>query len=90
MRRLLQDMAVSKACGPDGLSARILRECASELAVSSCTMFCGSINKGVFPEQWAEANVVPIFKRGNQKNPANYRSISLLPLCAKVLKKKSQ
>ena len=33
VRRLLQDLVVSKACGPDGLSARILRECANELVV---------------------------------------------------------
>ena len=67
VRRVLQELVVSKACGPDGLSARILRECASQLSVPLCTIVRSSISKGVFPVQWTEANVVPIFKRGSRK-----------------------
>ena len=87
VRHSLQDLVVSKACGPDGVSARILRECANELAVRLCKLFRMSLRKGCFPEQWAEANIVPIFKKGSRKDPANYRSISLLPLCAKIFEK---
>ena len=87
MRHLLQQLVVSKACGPDGLSARILRECADELATPLCKIFQMSLKHGVFPEKWAEANIVPIFKKGSRKDPLNYRSVSLLPLCAKVFEK---
>ena len=31
--QLLRELSPHKACGPDGLSARILRECAEELAI---------------------------------------------------------
>ena len=61
VRRLLRDLVVSKACGPDGLSARVLRECADELAAPLCKLFQMSLAAGIFPEQWAEANIVPIF-----------------------------
>ena len=47
-----------------------------------------SLSSGLFPEQWAEANIVPIFKKGARNDPGNYRSVSLLPLCAKVFEKK--
>ena len=87
MCRSLHELVVGKACGPDGLSARILRECADELAVPLCKIFRMSLSKGIFPEQWAEANIVPIHKKGSQKDPANYRSVSLLSLCAKVFEK---
>lgn len=87
VRSLLQDLVVGKACGPDGLSARILRECAVELAVPLCKIFRMSLSKGIFPEKWAEANIVPIHKKGSRRDPGNYRSISLLPLCAKAFEK---
>ena len=61
VRRLLQQLVVGKACGPDGLSARILRECANELAVPLSKLFQKSLRDGISPEQWAEANIVPIF-----------------------------
>ena len=61
--RLLQQLVVGKACGPDGLSARILRECANELAVPVSKLFQKSLRDGIFPEQWAEANIVPILRK---------------------------
>ena len=87
VRDLLQQLVVSKACGPDGLSARILRECADELALPLSKLYRMSLRHNIFPEQWAEANIVPIFKKGSRKDPNNYRSVSLLPLCAKILEK---
>ena len=87
VRHLLRNLVVSKACGPDGLSARILRECADELAAPLCKIFRLSLSSGIFPEHWAEANIVPIFKKGVRSDPGNYRSISLLPLCAKIFEK---
>ena len=87
VRRLLRELSVSKAYGSDGLSARILRECADELAVPLCKLFGMSLSSGLFPEQWAEANIVPIFKKGARNDSGNYRSVSLLPLCAKVFEK---
>ena len=87
VRRQLQQLVVAKACGPDGLSARILRECANELAIPLCMIFKKSLRHGIFPEHWSEANVVLIFKKGDRSDPGNYRSVSLLPLCAKVFEK---
>ena len=80
-------MPAGKACGPDGLSSRLLRECSDELAIPLSKIYSSSLSSGIFPEQWAEANIVPIFKKGSRKSPENYRSISLLPLCAKFFEK---
>jgi len=44
-----------------------------------------SLRQGIFPEPWKRANVVPIFKKGNVKDPNCYRSVSLIPLFGKVL-----
>ena len=84
---ILESIPVNKACGPDGISARIVRECSDALAVPLAKI-CGlSVRQGIFPELWKRANVVPIFKKGSAKDPSNYRSVSLIPLFGKVLEK---
>lgn len=84
---LLASIDKHKACGPDGLSARILSECSCELAVPLEILCQLSISQGVFPAVWKEANIIPVHKKGDKKNPNNYRGISLLPLCSKILEK---
>ena len=36
---------------------------------------------------WKLANVTPIFKKGDKQLIKNYRPISLLPICGKILEK---
>ena len=36
---------------------------------------------------WKLANVVPLFKNGNKQLIKNYRPISLLPVCGKIVEK---
>ena len=84
---ILQSINASKACGPDNLSARIIHECAGELSVPLSKLCALSLRQGVFPKRWKQANIVPIFKKGDKKAPENYRSVSLLPLFGKVLEK---
>ena len=38
------------------------------------------------PDDWVEANVAPVFKKGDLHSPANYRPISLTCVCATLLK----
>ena len=76
-----------KACGPDDVSARIIHECANELAVPITKLCRLSLEQGVFPSRWKRANIVPIFKKGAKSCASNYRSVSLTPLFSKVLEK---
>ena len=76
-----------KACGPDSISARVIKECANQLKVPLTILFRRSVSEGVFPTRWAEANVVPIHKKGSRKDPSNYRSISLTSLFGKLLER---
>ena len=85
--QLLRELSPYKACGPDGLSARILRECSEELAVPLNIICQLSVRSGVFPSTWKRANVIPVFKKGSKKLPENYRPVSLLAICSKVLER---
>ena len=42
---------------------------------------------GFFPSEWKKANIVPIHKKGDKKTLENYRPVSLLPICGKILER---
>ena len=69
----------------DGLFAMILRECSSELAESLSFVFNLFLAEGIYPDQWKEALINPIYKnRGNKSEPTSYHPISLLNVVSKV------
>ena len=50
-------------------------------------IFNKCVNTGIFPDSWKYANVQPIHKKRNRQLISNYRRISLLPICGKILEK---
>ena len=84
VEKLLSKMNPHKAPGPDGISARILKECSRELAPLLTVLFNKSLSEGVVPDDWKEANVTAIFKKGDRGVASNYRPVSLTSLCCKL------
>ena len=83
----LHSLPADKACGPDHLPAKLLKEGAEHICVPLSCLFQMSFEAGILPFDWTSANVVPVFKRGDRHKPANYRPISLTSLVAKVMEK---
>ena len=44
-----------------------------------------SISACTFPSTWKLAQIIPIHKKGNRHDIANYRPVSYLPLLSKVM-----
>ncbi len=84
---VLRTIDNNKAHGPDGIPARLLTETASQISSSLCELFNKSLRTGIVPFDWKLANVVPVYKRGDQEFVENYRPISLLSLISKVLER---
>ena len=78
------DLDIMKACGPDGIPARLLKECANELP-PSLLMFNTSLKTAWLPKEWKETYVTPVHKKKSKEPASNYRPISLLCLVNKVL-----
>ena len=77
----------SKACGPDGIPTRLLKECSFQIAPSVCELFNHSLHTGQIPSEWKSANVTPVHKKDRKEPAENYRPISLLPILGKVLER---
>ena len=43
------------------------------------------LNTGTFPDIWKKSNIVPVHKKGDKQVVNNYRPVSLLPVCRKIL-----
>ena len=85
--KVLKSLNVNKACGPDGVSPRLLNECHMELAPILARLFNYTLSRGTLPIDWKSANVVPIFKSGEQTAVDNYRPVSLTSVIVKSLER---
>ena len=85
IEKLLKNINTKKACGPDMISNSVLKECAKEIAPVLSHIFQLSIDTGELPKDWRNANVSPIFKKGDRHTAANYRPVSLTCVCCKLL-----
>jgi hypothetical protein len=78
VQKLLQKLNPQKACGPDQIPARILRDLADVIAPPLTLIFQKSLDEGNIPNDWRTANVTAIFKKGERYKASNYRPVSLV------------
>ena len=85
--KLLNEIDPKKASGPDNIPCRMLKILAAEISPVLCQLFNQSIKQGHVPQEWKEAKVTPVFKKGNVHLPENYRPVSLTCVCSKLLER---
>ena len=85
--KIIRSLNVNKARGHDGISIRMLRMCDESLVQPLSLIFTGSIDTGVYPDTWKKSNIVPVHKKGDKQIVNNYRPVSFLPICSKILEK---
>ena len=84
VEKLLGNLNVSKASGPDLIPCRLLKGLAAELAPILTEIFKQSLCEGVIPSVWKNADVTPVFKKGGRDLAENYRPVSLTCVCCKI------
>ena len=84
--KVLQSLKPSKASGLDKITNTQLK--AAEYTINETLLYIFNLvlATGIFPDDFKIAKVTPIYKDGDKCESENSRSISLLPLVAKILK----
>ena len=63
----------------------ILQTYSAEITPVFQVIFTQSLQKHVLLKDWLCASITPLFTKGNQSSPANYRPISLTSVCCKIM-----
>ncbi|MCF1459523.1 MAG: reverse transcriptase family protein, partial [Shewanella sp.] len=87
VRDVLKNLDVKKACGPNHINPRFLKEGAHFLSQPLSVLFNRSLSQGYFPSQWKDGYLTPIHKKDDKSLPSNYRPISLLDPIGKVMER---
>ena len=87
IEKKIKKMKDSKSHGVDGIPQKLLREIVEQISTPLAKLFNLSLEEGILPSEWKEANITPLFKKGSRKKPNNYRPVSLTSVVCKLLEK---
>ena len=81
----INNMKENKSPGVDGISPKILKEIVEQISMPLAHVFNMSLQEGIVPLEWKEANIIPLFKKGSRNKSVNYRPVSLTSVICKLL-----
>ena len=88
VRKVVMNLDLSKASGPDCIPVVVLKNCELELSYILAELFNKCLKESCFPDCWKVSSVAPVFKNVGERSTAkNYRPVSLLSVVSKVFEK---
>ena len=81
----IKKMKDNKSPGVDGIPPKLLKEIVDQIGTPLANLFNLSLEEGIVPSEWKEANITPLFKKGSRKKPEHYRPVSLTSVVCKLL-----
>ena len=84
---IIRDLDKGKALGPNSIPISILKLNNDFFSNQLSKLVNLTFETGIFPDLYKLAQVIPVFKAGNENLCENYRPISLLPIYSKIYEK---
>ena len=82
----IKKMKDNKSPRVDGIPSKLLKEIVEQISTPLAKLFNLSLEEGIVPSEWKEANISLLFKKGSRKKPENDRPVSLTSVVCKLLK----
>jgi hypothetical protein len=77
VRNVLRMLKEDKSPGPDKISTRLIIHLIDELCEPLSMLFEDSLEEQRVPDDWRNADIVPIFKTSTRSKPEDYKPVSL-------------
>ena len=87
VKRLLKQTDSKKSDGPDLIPARLIKDCAHELAPSITHLVNVILETSTIPNDFKIGRISAIYKSGGKNQLNNYRPITVLPILSKIMEK---
>ena len=81
----IKKMKDNKSPGVDGIPPKLLKEIVEQISIPLAKLFNLSLEEGIVPSEWIEANITPLFKKGSRNKSDNYKPVSLTSVVRKLL-----
>ena len=78
---------MGKSCGPDGVTNEMLKLADTTILNALVTLFNECLEQRKIPDEWNDATIILLHKKGDRKDISNYRPISLLSCVYKIFTK---
>ena len=74
---IINNMKENKSPGVDGIGPKMLKETVEQISTPLAHVFNMSLQEGIVPLEWKEANIIHLFKKGSRNKSVNYMPVSL-------------
>ena len=81
----IKKMKDNKSPGVDGIPPKLLKEIVEQISTPLAKLFNLSLEQGIVPSEWREANSTTLFKKESRNKPDNYRPVGLTSVLCKLL-----
>ena len=85
--KIIRTLHVNKLYGCDDVSICMTKICDQSIVKSLSIIYQNCLNTGTFSDIWKKSNIVPVDNIGDKQIVNNYRPVSLLPVCRKIMER---